>query len=1081
MRRFEQIIKSLAVKQNIVNILEALLHVITITLVIFNTFFLIFNTTLEHRFELFLFALSLKILLALIFIYYVLQTNRKLISYRTSARYLDIFNEDSSDTYQNAYELKNSSDDSDKEILERIYQRADNKAADQIIKSDNSRLGRIIIPFLVVTLISIAFIIVKDEEYRGTYDFFKLQKKPDVNHKESVEVYPGSLDMVRNSRLEIEVLDPESSVEHKLFYKIDKSWREETLSDHKRVFPNLDYSFSYYVKTPYAVSDTFQIRVFELPAVRKLDLKYEYPVYTRLEQEFKENSNGIIKAIAGTEVVLNLEVNNPIEEGHIIFSNGEIKELERMGRAEFRTSFTLEVNGEYHFDLVDLLGNKSEKIVRSFTVIQDKEPEIKILYPGRDTLLTQNMLLPLKIYAADDFGLKNLVLKFDVNSSETNVLPISEKITEKIINFDYILDLTTTFLIPGDKVTYWVEISDNSPQVQTVSSRRYIAKFPSIEEIYQEIEREEQAKSDMLENTLERSEELQKEFSEKQRELMKKEEFDWEDKKELEEILKQQEQLNENIENVAEEYQNLLEKFENNKALSNETLQKMEQIRELMEDIANDDLLEAMENMRKNLEDLDPEVMKDAMQNFKFSMEEFSQKLEQTLELLKAIKKEQAVQKSLEIAEEMEEMQSNLNERTSEGNESNEKLAEDQKAIEKKLESLKEQLEKTSEMMDPQADKEMKEALEELLEQMEQDSLAEDLQDIQEDLKRNNMESAQNQQQQAMEKMEKMTSKLSEMQQSMASGMMMEMGEIIEKTIKRLLLFSQKHEISADQYTDDPFLILYDQIALFESVNLSLTELYSTPMIILALGPKFIYDANFTNKKYQELFTYINEAKKYNVKAYLKDIQKGLNLMVYDLILASNNMQQGGGGGGSMQSLMQSMQQMGQQQMMMNMMTMELMQKMGEGGRLTGEMLQESQRLAAEEQRLADNMKRMLQNDPEAQKQTSTLNRIIEDLEAISRNLSKGRINQNIIDQQERILSRLLDAQRSIHKREFSKKRKAETSEIDDWDVPEEIKLKFDKLRQKALLNEDYKDFPKEYRELIEEYMKLLNEKANEE
>ena len=101
-------------------------------------------------------------------------------------------------------------------------------------------------------------------------------------------------------------------------------------------------------------------------------------------------------------------------------------------------------------------------------------------------------------------------------------------------------------------------------------------------------------------------------------------------------------------------------------------------------------------------------------------------------------------------------------------------------------------------------------------------------------------------------------------------------------------------------------------------------------------------------------------------------------------------------------------------------------------------------------------------------------------MEAISRNLKNGRINQDVIDQQERILSRLLDAQRSIHKREFSKKRKAETSDIEDWDLPEEIQLKFDKMRQKALLNEDYKDFPREYRELIEEYLKILNEKANE-
>jgi len=116
-----------------------------------------------------------------------------------------------------------------------------------------------------------------------------------------------------------------------------------------------------------------------------------------------------------------------------------------------------------------------------------------------------------------------------------------------------------------------------------------------------------------------------------------------------------------------------------------------------------------------------------------------------------------------------------------------------------------------------------------------------------------------------------------------------------------------------------------------------------------------------------------------------------------------------------------------------------------------------------------------LQNNPEAQKQASSINKMIEDLEGISRNLKRGKIDQDLIDTQERILSRLLDAQKSIHKRDFSKKRKAETSDFLDWDTPEEIQLKFDKLRQKALLEENYQNYPQEYQELIREYLKRLN------
>jgi len=160
------------------------------------------------------------------------------------------------------------------------------------------------------------------------------------------------------------------------------------------------------------------------------------------------------------------------------------------------------------------------------------------------------------------------------------------------------------------------------------------------------------------------------------------------------------------------------------------------------------------------------------------------------------------------------------------------------------------------------------------------------------------------------------------------------------------------------------------------------------------------------------------------------------------------------------------------------MISQQLLQQLGEEGRMSQEMMAQAQRLACDEERIAENLKRILQNDREAQKQTNALNKIIEDLEDIAHDLKRGRIDRSLIDKQDKILSRLLDAQKSIHKREFSKKRKAEQSEVENWDLPEEIKLEFDKMLNKALLNEDLEDYPREYRELIKEYLRLLNEKA---
>jgi myosin heavy subunit len=467
--------------------------------------------------------------------------------------------------------------------------------------------------------------------------------------------------------------------------------------------------------------------------------------------------------------------------------------------------------------------------------------------------------------------------------------------------------------------------------------------------------------------------------------------------------------------------------------------------------------------------------MQKAMENMKFSMEDFAQQIDQTLQLLEDIKKEQTMQKALQIAEEMEKMQGDLNERTAEGSESSERLAEEQSAQQKKLEELQQQMEEAAGMLDPKKDSKISEQMQSLMESGMMDSLSSDIDSASEQLQAQEMTEAQQSQQSAMSKMQKLRSQLENMSSMMSMMGSMAMGEALDDAIRSFIFMSMDHQKVQERYSRDPFVILADLISEQEGINLTLQKLYSVPMIVLALGPKFVYDVNYTMTTFRELFQYINDAKSTGVSGYLGDIQKGINLVIYDLMQSSQNMQQGGGGGG-MQSLMQQLQQMSEEQMMMNMMTQQIYQQMMETGKPSQQMREEMQRLAGEEQRLADNLRRMLQNDQEAQKQTGAINQMIEDLEAISRNLKQGRITQDLLDTQERILSRLLDAQKSIHKRDISKQRKSESSEFLDWDTPEEIKQKFDKLRQKALLEENYQDYPPEYQELIREYLKRLNE-----
>jgi hypothetical protein len=1076
MRIFEKKLRDLQLRQNLIIILRYVLIALTIFILSFDLFFIVQLLSANHLNKLYIFSISQKIFLFLVFFYLLWQAIRSSRSKLQTAKQLDEYNLDKTDTYQNALELQ--AEEIDPAILSRIQDRADRMAEHQIIKSDKSILSPIWKLFLIFYLSSAALFILNPQKFIAARDFFVLWEKPAIKHKDFVEVLPGNISVTRNSKVTIEVLNPEPDVEHKLFYMRELNWREESMPSWRRDFDNLDFSFSYYIKTPYAISDTFRVEVFELPIVTNIDVRLEFPGYTGMKNETLRNTTGNIRAIAGTRIFLNVQVNNPLHEMKIVFSDGRFKNMDRTGIKSFQTDFILEQSGSYHFSLIDVLGNTSKQLKKMLVALADEYPQIEITIPGKDTLLTQNMLLPLQFVASDDFGLADLQLFYQLNQNAADSLSILKKIAQFSINHNFIFNLSDLSLLPGDRITYWAQISDNSPARKTSQSKRFLARFPSIEEIYREIETQEQQKKEVLENTLQKSRELQEEFEEKRRELLKKQELDWEDKKDLENILNQQENLNKDVQQIAQDFQNLMNKFEDNQALSQETLDKMARIQELMEDIASEELQKAMDKLRDSLNDLDPDVLKKALEDFKFSLEDFSRKLDQTIKLLEDIKKEQAIQKALEIAEEMAEMQSSLNEKTKDKEIPDQQLQNEQQQIGERLESLEQQLEELARMMD-EKDSELKKLLEELQENIKNSEISKDIQQSGENLQQGNRQQAQESQSSIQEKIDQMIKMLQVMKEKMSAGAQLNIMEALQTAIRKLMIFSQRHLDSQKRYSGDPYQILHDQIAIFEGINLTITELMQIPMIVLALGPKFFYDMNFTTSTYYEMFQYINDALNSKVPSYLSDIQKGINLMIFDLMQSSQNMQDGGSSGG-MQSLMQSLQDMGQQQMMINMISKQLLQQMNNEGRMNQEMMSQAQRLARDEQRLAENLKRILQNDREAQKQTSALNQIIEDLEAISHDLKRGRIDQNLISKQEKILSRLLDAQRSIHKREFSQQRKGETRETDDWQMPENLKLEFEKMLRKAILDENMNEFPKEYQELIREYLKILNEKAGQ-
>ncbi|MDG2088718.1 MAG: hypothetical protein P8J68_08265 [Arenicellaceae bacterium] len=341
-----------------------------------------------------------------------------------------------------------------------------------------------------------------------------------------ISVTPGDELIRRGGRLNIEVsisgFEPDSATLH--VQNVGGEWREVAMtpmlissSDDSEVSSAYDFTFfsvrepmSYYVSALGVRTPEYQVDVVDLPGIKNLKLTYNYPEWTGLDPELKEQG-GDIQAIPGTRIDLEVVLDSPIPSGEVIL-NGNSQNLLIAASSAF-TDFEIEADGKYY--IAALLGGEQVRLSDDYfiTVAGDKKPEIKFVRPGRDWRASNIEEVTIEIVAEDDFRLVNMELKYSVNGGEwesvslpadqnkinveylfyledmgdsteqlspastTTVMPpVVMPLEEGFVDIDSALEPETgadmpkgivTGLVAGDLISYYAVVKDRSQQAQT--------------------------------------------------------------------------------------------------------------------------------------------------------------------------------------------------------------------------------------------------------------------------------------------------------------------------------------------------------------------------------------------------------------------------------------------------------------------------------------------------------------------------------------------------------------------------------------------------------------------------------------
>jgi hypothetical protein len=771
--------------------------------------------------------------------------------------------------------------------------------------------------------------------------------------------------------------------------------------------------------------------------IEYLSFRLEYPPHTKLSPETKTGRQ--LVAPHRTTVSLSGKASAPLECAW--FELNDTTDLTCSGK-EFSGTFVMRESGTAYLHLKSY-SELTEKI--QLYVVPDLAPLVDIFSPGHNIHLPYDMKVRIGIRCSDDYGLKNVTFHSLFKKEETITLAVKKGAVEDTLF--HLWNLADVGLLPGDEVSYFAEVTDNAGNV--TKSTTYHIYFPTIEEIYHQVSEEENMIQDGLKDMQSEHNERTEEVKRLQQKLMKERELSWVDMEKLKEVISQEEKILDKIEDWQQELEKTIEKLNEGIVLDQESIERLQQITKILQEIASEELKQALENFRSALEKK-PEDIKRALENLTNVQEELAKALERTLEILKRYRQEEKLRELAETAQELADKAEELDELRDRGKqqEFDKEMKKLDEAIHKLAEALKELA--TSENLE----REIKEALENVAQQAG-------------DMSTEPSPSAESKQ----KGLKLMAAELARLYETLTKGRAAHLQKKMLEILNQLIELSKTQE---QLYHGDfgPDAALQDQLiqvtkTVAESLYTQQTKsYYITPHMNKNLA-RAITEMEKTRQRYDQQHMSPQTA---------QEAMKLINVVCLEMLQKMKEAVEGAGSSTGMDKFLQQLSEISQGQMSLNQSMMSLFPLPMSG--LTPAQMGQIQRLAGRQRELREALE-SLQTEAGVSQQQEFLENVINEMKKAEEDLYQYKLDRELIERQQLIISRLLDAQRSIRKEDFAKKRESKPGEdFLSREQPPPLPKDLGEDRLRALIQQALREsYPKAYELYIREYFKALLEK----
>ncbi|QQL49373.1 DUF4175 family protein [Mucilaginibacter ginkgonis] len=464
-----------------------------------------------------------------------------------------------------------------------------------------------------------------------------------------------------------------------------------SISRFKYHFSNLQQTTSFKLSGGGYTSLKYNIRVTARPSLLRLDAHLAYPAYLHKKNETLANA-GELTVPAGTTVSWRIVTQNA--DAVLFTLNNEQKKLITSDKGTFIYSARMLKPSAYV--IAPINGSAiSDSSAYHINIIADEAPAIAV-EEKQDSVSIKSLYFTGKIQ--DDHGFSSLKFHYKVQTQDGRQSSFSQLVKADLSgtssSFFYYWNIAAIKAAPGDRVSYFFEVTDNDgvsgPKATRTPEREL--SIPSEKQLAAQLNAGSQQVKQKMASAAKMASQIERESQRLNQILLNKRDLTFDEKKQVQDLMDKKKELDALVKEAQAENKKNVYNRQQNQQQTEQVTKMQNELDKLMDNLLDEKTQQMLQRLQEMLQQEQKESTRRELTKMQSDNKSLKKELDRMLELYKKLEFEQRLNEQVSRLNELSQQQQKLAEQTADQKVESKTMQQKQEQLKKDFEGVKKSL-----------------------------------------------------------------------------------------------------------------------------------------------------------------------------------------------------------------------------------------------------------------------------------------------------------------------------------------------------------------------------------------------------